>query len=145
MAWDWRWANPGPGRANAYVVIEFCINHAAATGVQAVHDYANGRYWHSNKGWRNAKPSPSTGFGQSWAKWLHIERTWAAANLATQIGQAPPPPPPAVPGGGGACPICVARLAAAHVRSMCSHCAHDWPKPVLGLGLAFCQPLLLCQ
>ncbi len=58
MAWDWRWANPGPGRANADAVIEFCINHAAATGIQAVHDYATGRYWHSNKGWRERQAEP---------------------------------------------------------------------------------------
>jgi hypothetical protein len=95
MAWDWRWANPGPGRANAEAVIEFCINNAPAAGIQGVHDYATGRYWHSNKGWQNAKPSPTTGFGQSWAQWLHIERTWAAANLASPLGQTPPPPPPA--------------------------------------------------
>jgi hypothetical protein len=94
MAWDWRWADPGPGRANADAVIEYCINNAAATGIQAVHDYAKGRYWHSNKGWRDAKPSASTGFGQPWAQWLHIERTWAAANLATPLDQAPPTTPP---------------------------------------------------
>src|SRR4029079_1027874 len=48
-------------------------------------------------------------------------------------------------GGGGVSPIGAARLAAAHVRSMCSHCAHDWPNPVDALGLASRQPLLLCQ
>jgi hypothetical protein len=85
MAWDWRWANPGPGRATADEVIKFCLDNAAPLGIQAVHDYAAGRYWKSYAGWKNATTSASTGFGQPWAQWLHIERTYAAANLGDGI------------------------------------------------------------
>ncbi len=87
MAWDWRWENPGPGRAAADAVIEFCIANHLALGVQAVHDYVNARYWKNHAGWKAATPNPATGFGASWARWLHIERTWAHANLATPIEQ----------------------------------------------------------
>lgn len=80
MAWDWRWANPGPGRSSADDVIEFCIANTGPLGIQAVHDYVSCRYWKSYQGWDDATPSSSSGFGESWAQWLHIERTWAAAN-----------------------------------------------------------------
>jgi len=80
MAWDWRWANPGPGRASANEVIEFCVEHAGDLGIQGVHDYEQCRYWKSYDGWNTATASASSGFGESWAQWLHIERTWAAAN-----------------------------------------------------------------
>ncbi len=80
MAWDWRWATPGPGRKAADEVIEFALAESARLGIQAVHDYVNARYWKNNVGWRTAHSSPSTGFGQPWSQWLHIERTWDAAN-----------------------------------------------------------------
>jgi peptidoglycan hydrolase-like protein with peptidoglycan-binding domain len=87
MAWDWRWAGPGPGRGTADEVIDFCIKNADVLGIQAVHDYAACKYWKSYSGWKNAKNSPSTGFGQPWAQWLHIERTWDHANLATAVDE----------------------------------------------------------
>ncbi len=88
MAWDWRWDNPGPGRDTADAVIEFCLDKAGPLGIQAVHDYEKCRYWKSYSGWEDANNSASTGFGQSWAQWLHIERTWAAANDDRRIEQA---------------------------------------------------------
>jgi hypothetical protein len=88
MAWDWRWANPGPGRATADEVIDFCLSNAGSLGIQGVHDYEACRYWKSYQGWDDATPSPSSGFGQSWAQWLHIERTWAAANDSRSIAVA---------------------------------------------------------
>lgn len=88
IAWDWRWANPGPGRAVADQVIGFCLEHTGPLGIQAVHDYEACKYWKSYNGWNQATNNPSTGFGQSWAQWLHIERTWAAANDARSIGDA---------------------------------------------------------
>jgi hypothetical protein len=88
MAWDWRWANPGPGRGTADEVIDFCISNAGALGIQGVHDYEACRYWKSYQGWDDATPSASSGFGQSWAQWLHIERTWAAANDGRSIAAA---------------------------------------------------------
>lgn len=85
MAWDWRWANPGNGRGSADDVIRFCIDHAVVLGVQAVHDYEAGRYWKSYAGWAKGTPSTITGMCHPWAQWLHIERTWAAANDARSI------------------------------------------------------------
>jgi hypothetical protein len=80
MAWDWRWASPGPGRQAADEVIEWAIAESGKLGIQAVHDYVNARYWKNNAGWSTASSSPSTGFGQPWSQWLHVERTWDAAN-----------------------------------------------------------------
>ena len=88
MAWDWRWANPGPGRGTADEVIDFCISNAGALGIQGVHDYEACRYWKSYQGWDDATASASSGFGQSWAQRLHIERTWAAANDSRSIAAA---------------------------------------------------------
>ncbi|HZX54160.1 MAG TPA: peptidoglycan-binding domain-containing protein [Ilumatobacteraceae bacterium] len=87
MAWDWRWADPGPGREAADEVIEYAIANSARLGIQAVHDYVNARYWKNNAGWRTARSSPETGFGQPWSQWLHIERTWGAANRPDPIDQ----------------------------------------------------------
>ena len=47
-------------------------------GIQAIHDYKGGRIWRSTRFdgrgayWLAQKPS-STGMGQSWAGWIHIE------------------------------------------------------------------------
>ncbi|MDQ3312705.1 MAG: hypothetical protein M3517_11420, partial [Actinomycetota bacterium] len=101
MAWDWRWANPGPGRASANEVIEFCVEHAGDLGIQGVHDYEQCRYWKSYDGWNTATASASSGFGQSWAQWLHIERTWAAANDGRPLTQALAEAGVTVPAGGG--------------------------------------------
>ena len=97
IAWDWRWQDPGPGRPVANQVIEFCIGNAEVLGIQAVHDYEGTRFWKSNAGWRAGTPNPKTGMGQPWAQWLHIERTWQSANLATSIDSL-------VGGGGPAAP-----------------------------------------
>lgn len=109
LAWDWRWQDPGPGRAAAEQVIAWCLQHADVLGIQGVHDYQAGRYWKSYAGWRNGKPSASTGMGQPWGQWLHLERTWAAANdprsISEVLGGAPAAPvaavapPPAASGG----------------------------------------------
>ena len=95
MAWDWRWANPGPGRKAADEVIDWAIAESSRLGIQAVHDYVNARYWKNHAGWRTASTSPSTGFGQPWSQWLHIERTWDAANNPDAIAGAPAPAPAA--------------------------------------------------
>jgi hypothetical protein len=91
MAWDWRWADPGPGRHAADAVIDFAIAQSARLGIQAVHDYVNARYWKCDAGWRTAHSSPETGFGQPWSQWLHIERTWDAANSPDPIDKATAP------------------------------------------------------
>jgi hypothetical protein len=94
MAWDWQWKKPGPGRAGADEVIAWCLEHAEMLGIQAVHDYEQCRYWKSygkGDGWKEATASEATGFGQPWAKWLHIERTHGAANddrtIDTALGE----------------------------------------------------------
>jgi Putative peptidoglycan binding domain len=102
MAWDWRWADPGPGRKAADEVIEWAIAQSDRLEIQAVHDYVNATYWKNYAGWRTATSSPSTGFGQPWSQWLHIERTWDAANSSDPIdgtskGAAPAATPPAAP------------------------------------------------
>ena len=86
MALDWSWESPG--RAAADEVIEFLLANTGPLAVQAVHDYERCRYWKSYSGWKTATKSSSTGFGQSWARWLHVERTWAAANDARSIDEA---------------------------------------------------------
>lgn len=91
MAWDWRWADPGPGRKAADAVIEFAIAESARLGIQAVHDYVNARYWKNHVGWRTARSDPSSGFGQPWSQWLHIERTWDEANNPAGIDDTAPP------------------------------------------------------
>ena len=85
MAWDWRFASPGPGRAGADALIEFLLAHADTLGIQAVHDYSACRLWKSYSGWRPGTPSAKTGMCQSWAQWLHIERMWDSANDPTSI------------------------------------------------------------
>ena len=99
MAFDWQWKKPGPGRRGTDELIAWCITHANDLGIQAVHDYEQCRYWKSygkRDGWNEATNSADTGFGQPWATWLHIERTWAAANddrsIDTSLGASPSAP-----------------------------------------------------
>lgn len=50
-------------------------------GVQAIHDYFGSRIWRANRypgqpdstWWRPQTPSATTGMGQAWARYLHIE------------------------------------------------------------------------
>lgn len=83
-ALDFRYQSPGPGRAVLLDdIIPFLIENSAELGVQAVHDYAGGRIWRSNRGdgkgayWKD-QPRSSTGMGQTWALWIHIEVHQAA-------------------------------------------------------------------
>ena len=79
MAVDWAW-KPGGGRTAGDEAIAFLIAHANDLSIQAVHDYEATTYWKSYAGWRPGTVSTTTGMGQDWATFLHIERTWAAAN-----------------------------------------------------------------
>lgn len=87
IAWDWRWGDPGPGRDTADAMIQFCLDHHEVLGIQAVHDYEACRYWKNHSGWKQAKNSSSTGFGQPWSKWIHVERTLVHAHLDTPIAE----------------------------------------------------------
>jgi Putative peptidoglycan binding domain len=75
-AWDWRYANPGPGRDAAEEAMAFTIEHHELLGLQAIHDYVAGRIWRSSRGgsgpaWKRQKPG--NGMGEPWAAWLHFE------------------------------------------------------------------------
>lgn len=77
-ALDWRYADPGPGRAVLLAqVMPLLTEHPDVTGIQAVHDYAGGRIWRVNRpngqdGWVPQK-ADKFGMGQAWALWVHIE------------------------------------------------------------------------
>jgi len=100
IALDWSWQDPG--RATADAAIDFLLKNTGPLAIQAVHDYQRCRYWKSYDGWKDAKKSAESGFGQSWATWLHVERTWAAANDARPIDQALRDGGGSGPSGGGA-------------------------------------------
>jgi hypothetical protein len=75
-AWDWRYADPGPGRQAADEAISFALDHHETLGIQAVHDYVNCTIWRcsrpgSGPGWKHQKAGD--GMGAAWAKWLHWE------------------------------------------------------------------------
>jgi Putative peptidoglycan binding domain len=99
-AWDWRYADPGPGRAAADEAIAYALDHHEALGIQAVHDYVNCTIWRSSRAgmgpaWKRQKPSSD--MGQGWAKWLHWEvHPDAALHTATveQIIAGTPQPKP---------------------------------------------------
>lgn len=69
----------GPGRAVGVAMIDFLIGWSLELGVQAVHDYLGSTIWRAYRpksaggpGWKK-QPKSSSGMGQSWADWLHIE------------------------------------------------------------------------
>lgn len=70
-AWDWRYDN----RKKGIEAIEYLIQYSQELGVQMIVDYVGGRIWSSSRAaWKKAKPS-STGMGQAWASWIHVETT----------------------------------------------------------------------
>lgn len=104
-ALDWRYKDPGPGRRKiTSEVIPFLIENSKELEIQAIHDYFGSRIWRANRsgddagGWRDQPASTSTGMGQKWAHWLHLEVTragWAdGRTVPEKLGIAPPPPPP---------------------------------------------------
>jgi hypothetical protein len=75
-AWDWRYADPGPGRAAADEAIDFGITNFETLGIQAVHDYVNCTIWRCDRsgrgpGWKEQEPG--NGMGDPSAAWLHWE------------------------------------------------------------------------
>jgi len=81
-AFDWRYINPGPGRAVMLnEVLPFVINHSYELNVQQIHDYVGCRIWKGirsgdvRQGWLTQ--ARGSQMGQLWAQWLHIEAgTW---------------------------------------------------------------------
>lgn len=109
-ALDWRWdltPNPEgirfPGRHVVDAeILPWLIGNSMALGIQAIHDYTEGRIWRppgtsvrpiDSDGWRTAR-GPE--MNQGWAQWLHIEThpaTWHDARpIPTRFRPAPPPP-----------------------------------------------------
>lgn len=103
---DWRYEDPGPGRETLLEeILPFLIDNSKELGIQAIHDYVGCRIWRANRasrpqgGWQKQKESPTSGMGQAWAGWIHIEVSKAAWDDARSVEQkisspAPKPPKP---------------------------------------------------
>jgi hypothetical protein len=119
-AWDWRYAGAPntPGRAAADEVIQFLIEHHAAIGVQAVHDYTGNRIWRCSRpgqgsAWKQQKGGSGDGsMGAPWAQWLHIEIHPSAdgRSIEDKLSGAVPPRPNDVPPVAAACPAPTLKL-----------------------------------
>jgi len=82
-AWD-----PGiPDPAIRQAAIDWLLTNHVKLHIQAVHDYVGSRLWRAGRGWQNVTPSASKGWGQPWAKWLHIEVTRAGWGDTTPMAQ----------------------------------------------------------
>jgi hypothetical protein len=122
-AWDWRYANPGPGRAVADEAIAFTIANYETLGIQAIHDYVECRIWRCFRpgigpGWKQQRPSSD--MGQSWAQWLHFEVHPDSALHTRSVAE--------VLGGAGAATVEVATQVAAGSRGA------SLPTPTLRQG-----------
>jgi hypothetical protein len=78
---DWRYRL----RKDAEEVMKVLVRHHDKLGVQVIIDYVGCRQWIVGSGWKPLKPSKVKGFGEPWAKWLHIETTKADWNNKTPI------------------------------------------------------------
>lgn len=98
-AWDWRYQNPGPGRAAAEEAMAFTTEHHELLGIQAIHDYVAGRIWRSSRSnqgpaWKLQKRG--NGMGEAWAQWLHFEVHPSSALHATTVEELLGTPPVAI-------------------------------------------------
>lgn len=82
-ALDWRYGL----RRTAETVISFLIKYHGKLGVQVIIDYVGCRQWIAGSGWHKLEPNKVKGFGEPWAKWLHIETTKTAWGDKTPIEQ----------------------------------------------------------
>ncbi len=88
-ALDWNYGSMDRQKIES-VVIPMLVANSAQLGIQAIHDYAGCRIWHSvrandaNNGWRKQEPD-KYGMGQSWSRWLHIETTKTMWSKSTPI------------------------------------------------------------
>lgn len=105
-ALDWRYQNPGPGRdVCVREVLPFLVDHHELLGVQLIVDYIGARAWNVDRAgtemaWRAMNASRTTGVGQAWAGWLHIETDAKSWERGTPIEERFPPPfefPPFAP------------------------------------------------
>ena len=68
-AWDGTFASDSDRAA----AMDWLLTNSELLGVQAVHHYIGSRLWRVGIGWKPVTPNAAEGWGQSWAKWLHIE------------------------------------------------------------------------
>lgn len=95
---DWR-LDDNSARAAA---MAWLVDHHAVLGVQAVHDYFGCRIWRANRypgqptstWWRPQTASTTTGMGQAWAKYLHVETDRSNWSNTTPVSQRLDPTPP---------------------------------------------------
>lgn len=80
-ALDWRYRL----RKDAEEVMKTLVRHNAKLGIQVIIDYVGCRQWIVGVGWKPLKPNSVKGFGEPWAKWLHIETTKESWSLNTPI------------------------------------------------------------
>lgn len=87
-------------------IIPWLINWSRELHVQAIHDYYGSRIWRAGRTsntaeahwawWRTQPVSPSTGMGQPWALYFHIETNsygWPDGSpVAERLGAGSPPP-----------------------------------------------------
>lgn len=85
-ALDWRYINPGPGRAVLVnEILPKLLDAHEELGIQLIVDYVGSRSWKVNRS-PNGDPNDDWtllradryGMGKSWAGWLHIETTAAS-------------------------------------------------------------------
>lgn len=91
---DWSFRGLLAWRTVKDQVIRFLIEHSAELHIQAVHDYSGpglsentdaGYIWRAYRadptdptvGWRKQRESATTGMGQPWADWIHVETNLA--------------------------------------------------------------------
>lgn len=112
-AFDWRYENPGPGLYIAdSEIIPMLIAFSQELGVQAIHHYRRCIIWRppgtsgrpvGSDGWK-LQTASSTGMGQAWALWLHVEFLPSALTDSRPVEERlnsgvivqPPPAPPTV-------------------------------------------------
>lgn len=104
-ALDWRYSE-APGREKILSeVLPFLIDHHEILGIQLIVDYIGSRAWNATRngdafgGWKVLKAS-SSGIGQSWAQWLHIETNSDSWGNSKPVADRFPPPfefPPFAP------------------------------------------------
>ena len=68
-ALDWRYSD----RRNAVAAATELIKNCEKYGVQVIVDYVGCRQWIVGSGWKPLTPNKVKGFGEAWAKWLHVE------------------------------------------------------------------------
>ncbi len=84
--------------------MQFLVDHYEILGIQAIHDYFGCRIWRANRypgkpassWWRTQTKSTTTGMGQSWAVYLHIETdqsNWGNSTPVPNRFQATEPKP----------------------------------------------------